>query len=221
MIVNAPQFKEEDFSFHDDPVLVLENFWSASERETLRQAMSHAKWTALQDIPHVYRDFPNSGNWKKAEIARPEAMMFLQRLSLPCIAHYMESFRDITARHMSFNYYSYAAGDCLLTHDDTVQSASAGSTGQSTPLRRLALVCYLHEEWNPDWGGELIIYSAKEMPGRSQPELSVTHCILPKPGALVLFTVPRFHRVCRVDEVCGDRTRLSIAGWFMTEHRRG
>lgn len=217
MITDVYDFKEENFSFHEDPVLVLENFWSASERQTLRQAMDHAKWTALQDIPHVYKDFPNSGNWKKADMAHPEAMMLLQRLSLSCIMHYMESFPNITGRHMNFNYYSYAAGDCLLTHDDTVQSATSGTTAQ--PLRRLAVVGYVHEEWNPDWGGELMIYAAKQIPGRHQPELSVTHCILPRPGSLVFFTVPRFHRVCRVDPVCGEHARLSIAGWFMTEHR--
>ena len=33
----------------------------------------------------------------------------------------MESFPNITGRHMGFNYYSYAAGDSLLTHDDTDQ----------------------------------------------------------------------------------------------------
>jgi SM-20-related protein len=33
-----------------------------------------------------------------------------------------------------------------------------------------------------------------------------------------MFTVPRFHRVCRVDPTAGQHRRLSIAGWFMTEH---
>jgi SM-20-related protein len=32
-----------------------------------------------------------------------------------------------------------------------------------------------------------------------------------------MFTVPRFHRVCRVDPMAGQHRRLSIAGWFMTE----
>ena len=219
MNIDFHDFKGETFSFHDDPVLVLENFWGAAERQTIRDAMTHAKWTALKDMPHVYRDFPNSGNWKKADMARPEAMMFLQRLTIPCIMRYMESFPDITGRHVNFNYYSYSAGDCLLTHDDMVQS-SAGAGSKPAPLRRLAVVGYVHEEWNPDWGGELIIYAAKQISGRTQPELSVSHCILPKPGALVLFSVPRFHRVCRVDSVCGDQARLSIAGWLMTEHSR-
>ena len=48
--------------------------------------------------------------------------------------------------------------------------------------------------------------------------LQVTHCIPPSPGSLAIFAVPRQHRVCRVDALAGAHKRLSIAGWFMTEH---
>jgi len=51
-------------------------------------------------------------------------------------------------------------------------------------------------------------------------DLVPTHCIEPRPGSLVMFTVPRFHRVCRVDQTAGQHRRLSIAGWFMTEHAK-
>lgn len=218
MITNLQDFKDQAFSFHDDPVLVVEKFWTSAERKTIRDGMARAKWTSLKELPQASRDFPNCGNWKKSEIGQAEARMFLQRLTLSCIVRYMESFPHIIGRHMNFNYYSYAAGDALLTHDDTVQAVS-GIQEKRPPLRRIAVVAYVHEEWQPDWGGELIIYSSQQLPQPNQPrDLSVTHCILPKPGSLVLFTVPRFHRVCRVDAVCGDRARLSIAGWFMTEH---
>ncbi len=221
MISNLHDFKDQAFSFHDDPVLVVEEFWTPAERKTIRDGMDRANWKSLKDMPQVYRDFPNCGNWKKSEIGQAEAKIFLQRLSLSCVVQYMESFPNIIGRHMNFNYYSYAAGDALLTHDDTVQPSSLSGTPQKLPpLRRIAVVTYVHEEWQPDWGGELIIYSSPSpQPSGNQPrDLSVTHCILPKPGSLVLFTVPRFHRVCRVDAVCGDYARLSIAGWFMTEH---
>lgn len=218
MNINLRDFNDQKFSFHDDPVLVIENFWTAAERKAIRNGMDRTKWMSLREMPQVYRDFPNCGNWKKGEIDQAEAKLFLQRLSLSSIMRYMESFPNIIGRHMNFNYYSYAAGDALLTHDDTVQSYSSAGT-QKPPLRRIAVVAYVHEEWQPDWGGELIIYSSPaSQPGNQPGDLSVTHCILPKPGSLVLFTVPRFHRVCRVDSVCGDHTRLSIAGWFMTQH---
>lgn len=206
----------ETFSFHRTPVLVIENFWSAEERNLFRQAMERANWNQLQDMSYVRQDFPNSGNWSKAEIAQSQGQLLLSRLELPCIQRYIESFPNITRRHLGFSYYSYGAGDCLLTHDDTDQGHQAG--GKPAPLRRLALVTYFHEEWECDWGGELMIYSAAGEPQGGKPDLTITHCIAPKPGSLVMFTVPRFHRVCRVDQTAGNHKRLSIAGWFMTQH---
>ena len=204
------------FSFHKTPVLVIENFWSAEERGLFRQAMERVNWNQLQDLSYVRQDFPNSGNWAKAEIAPPQGQLLLSRLEMPCIQHYVESFPNIMRRHLGFSYYSYGAGDCLLTHDDTNQGHPVG--GKPAPLRRLALVTYFHETWECDWGGELMIYAAAGDSQPGKPDLTITHCIAPKPGSLVMFTVPRFHRVCRVDQTAGDHKRLSIAGWFMTEH---
>lgn len=205
------------FSFHQTPVLVIENFWSAEECGQFREAMQRANWNHLQDLSYVQQDFPNSGNWAKAEIAQPQGQLLLSRLQIPCIQEYIESFPNITGRHLGFNYYSYGAGDCLLTHDDTDQGHPVG--GKPAPVRRLALVTYFHEEWECDWGGELMIYSVVGTRHDGKPDLAITHCIAPRPGSLVMFTVPRFHRVCRVDHTAGEHKRLSIAGWFMTEHR--
>ncbi|HET6675105.1 MAG TPA: 2OG-Fe(II) oxygenase family protein [Nitrospiraceae bacterium] len=219
MQVSWSSFNPDTFSFHEDPVLVIEKFWTASERKQFRDAMRRSSWQRLQDMPNVRAAFPNCGNWEKARIAYGEANRLLERLTYPCIESYMESFAGITGRSLSFSYYSYGSGDCLLTHDDTAQDGvpehSAAAAG---PLRRLALVTYVHEEWQSDWGGELIVYSADPRAGAARPKLTVSHCIIPEPGSLVLFTVPRFHRVCRVDPVIGPNKRLSIAGWFLTEH---
>lgn len=212
MRIRAQEFSPRKFSFHDDPVLVLEEFWSSEERQAFREGMRSVSWKGLQDMPAVSKAFPNCGNWMKAEIAAEQGQMFLEKVTLPCIADYIESFPNITQRHINFNYYSYGEGDCLSTHDDTDEAYSA----EPQPLRRIALVTYFHEEWNPDWGGELIIYDSKQRKGH--PVLEVKQCITPAPGSLVLFTVPRFHRVCRVDTLAGTQKRLSIAGWFMTEH---
>lgn len=201
------------FSFLRSPVLVVENFWSAKERQFFQNGMMQAVWKSLSDLPNVREDFPNSGNWAKAEIGPTEGERFLSRLQLPCIRDYIESFPNIIGRHLGFNYYSYSAGDCLLTHDDTDQGR-----GERALQRRIAVVAYFHEEWQPDWGGELIIYGRETGPVANQKKLVPTHYIEPRPGSLVMFTVPRFHRVCRVDPTAGQHRRLSIAGWFMTEH---
>ncbi len=195
---------------------MLENFWSEQESAMFRKAMAQASWKSLADMPAVAQAFQNCGNWVKAEMGQPEGETFLNKLSLPCIANYVESFPNIKQRHINFNYYSYGVGDCLSTHDDT-DEAYAAQTQPPPPLRRLALVTYFHSEWNPDWGGELIVYQAKKTKDGKQ-RLEIDQCIAPSPGSLVIFSVPRFHRVCRVDALAGEHKRLSIAGWFMTEH---
>ncbi len=205
----------DQFSFHTHPVLVVEKFLSLEDRQFFRDGMAQATWTALRDLPQTSRDFPNSGNWEKAEIQPAQGRFLMDRLALPCIKSYVESFPNITGLHLGFSYYSYGAGDCLLTHDDTAQG---GADSARAPRRRLAAVLYLHEEWHPDWGGELIVYESRK--GQADlGELRVSHCVAPRPGSLVIFSVPRYHRVCRVDPVAGAHKRLSIAGWFMTEHR--
>lgn len=232
MKIRYKDFQPAKFSFHKDPVLALEEFWSADEREIFQAAMKKATWKTLQEMPEVNRVFPNCGNWLKAEIGPAEREKLLGRVTFSCIQDFIESFPNIKQRHMSFSYYSYGVGDSLSVHDDTGEdysgyqspadsSAAAGDRDvgrQPLPaLRRIAMVSYLHHEWNPDWGGELIIYdSRKGKDGKLK--LEIVHCLEPKPGSLVFFTVPRFHRVCRVDPYAGDHKRLSFAGWFMTEH---
>ena len=204
------------FSFRSSPVLVVEDFWSAQERQFFRERMNQAVWKSLSDLPNVREDFPNSGNWAKAEIGPAEGQRLLSRLQLACIRDHIESFPNIIGRHVGFNYYSYSAGDCLLTHDDTDQGRLV--EGRRTLQRRIAVVTYFHEEWQHDWGGELILYERGADRAGGHRNLTPTHCIEPRPGSLVMFTVPRFHRVCRVDPTAGQHRRLSIAGWFMTEH---
>ncbi len=215
MKVRFQELNPRKFSFHKDPVLVLEDFWTADERAFFREGMTRTKWQALSEMPEVSAAFPNSGNWLKGQIGQSEARVFLEKMSLDCIAGYIESFPHIKERHVSFNYYSYSMGDCLPTHDDTDEAYGRDQQAYRA-LRRIACATYFHEEWNTDWGGELIIYDARQRKG--QRVLEINECIVPQPGALALFTVPRFHRVCRVDALAGPHKRLSIAGWFMTEH---
>ena len=196
--------------------MMVENFWSAEERRFFREGMNQAIWKSHLDLPSVGEDFPNSGNWAKAEIGQVEGQRFLSKIQFPFIRDYIESFPNIIGRHVGFNYYSYSVGDCLLTHDDTDQGRRV--EGRRAPKRRIAVVTYFHEEWQPDWGGELIIYERCADRAGGPINLLPTHCIEPRPGSLVMFTVPRFHRVCRVDPTAGQHRRLSIAGWFMTEH---
>jgi SM-20-related protein len=223
MKTRLKEFNPKKFSFHQDPVLILEDFWSKEERDTFLAAMEQAEWKKRSEIQATNLAFPNCGDWLKAKIGPTEGSTLLDRIALPCIANYIESFSHIRQRHMSFSYYSYGVGDCLSTHNDTDEQYARDDTnpGQGPqPLsaqRRIAVVTYFHQEWEHDWGGELIVYDSRKKKD-GQVHLEVSYCLEPKPGSIVFFTVPRFHRVCRVDPLANDHRRMSIAGWFMTEH---
>lgn len=216
MRVRFQEFPSRKFTFHKDPVLVLEEFWSPTEMAYFREAMNRSRRETLSEMPEVSQAFPNCGNWTKAEVVAPERGIFLKRLSLPCVMDYAESFPNVTQHHVTSSYYTYAAGDCLSLHSDLDEGYSSDPRVRAA-IRRLAMVTYLHDEWHPDWGGELIIYEARQ-DRQGKPVFDISHCIAPQPGSLVFFTVPRLHRVCRVDPLAGNHTRLSIAGWVMTEH---
>ena len=178
MKVRFPDFDPEAFSFHNDPILVVEEFWTPQEQAYFLDAMKKTSWKTLADLPAVARAFPNCGNWSKGDIGQREREVFLEKITLPCVADYIESFPNIKQRHLNFNYYSYGVGDCLATHDDT-DEAYVASNHPRPPLRRIALVTYFHEEWNPDWGGELIIYDRRKDSTR-QSQLSKFPSVLPR-----------------------------------------
>ena len=216
MKVLYKDFNQEAFSFQNDPVLVLEEFWTPEDTAFFRNAMKQAKWKKLLDLPAVSRAFPNAGNWLKGDVEQNEREVFFGKINLPCVENHIDSFPNIKQRHLNLNYYSYGVGDCLPTHDDT-DEAYVPSNLPRPPLRRLAMVAYFHEEWQPDWGGELIVYGERKDTSDKK-ALDIVGCVAPKPRSLAMFTVPRHHRVCRIDPLAGDHRRQTIVTWFMTEH---
>jgi len=218
MIVAYKDFKPETFSLLDDPVLVLEGFWTPQDQTYFLDAMENASWKSLMDLPNSVRSFPNCGNWLKGVVPQKDRERFLSKIDLSCISDLIDSFPNIKERHLNLSYYSYGVGDSLSTHDDTAEDYIEPHHG-STHIRRLAMVAYFHEEWHPDWGGELIVYEKKETKG-GKSALDIVGCVAPKPRSLAMFTLPRFHRVCRIDPHAGNHRRKTIVTWFMTEHHK-
>lgn len=94
-----------------------------------------------------------------------------------------------------------------------------------------AFVYYAHPEWDPDWGGELLmsppetkLFSQEEPEPRSNwgnnhyktiiMDHGVGHYILPKPNRLVLMMGMIFHTIKKVDISAGDNLRMTIQGFF-------
>ena len=95
--------------------------------------------------------------------------------------------------HYESHYAIYGIGAHYDKHLDTL----------SGPKNRLlSTVVYLHDEWSPADGGELLLYRT----GNPSPLAT----ILPKPGLMVLFLSEEFpHEV-----LPAKKPRYSIAGWF-------
>ena len=93
-------FNPKKFSFHKDPVLILENFWSKEERNMFLEAMNKAEWKKRSEIQATELAFPNCGDWLKAQIGPNEADRLLDRMALPCIANYIESFPPVSYTHL-------------------------------------------------------------------------------------------------------------------------
>lgn len=209
------EFDPRAFSFQEHGVLVLEEFWTREEMVEIRRAMSAASWIPLSEMPGVRETFSSCGNWSKAEIGVSERDAFVGRVLMPCVEEYLHSFEHVKGGLLSFNYYRFGAGDCLSIHRD-MDSGDSRDPQRNNVRRRIAVATYVHEFWHPDWGGEFMAYRSLERNGEHT--LEPTHCIPPDPGQLVLFTVPRYHRVARVDPLAGQHERLSVSGWFMSEH---
>jgi len=89
----------------------------------------------------------------------------------------------------------YVTGDFLDPHTDAAPGTS----------RQLAFVINLSKDWNPAWGGNLVI--------------DHVHTITPAFANLVMFDVRgpgRLHYVSQVTDAT-DATRLAVSGWLQAD----
>ena len=57
MQIEFEHFDSERFSFHEHPVLVIENFFTNEERRYFQHAMQRAAWTPLREKRHLRETF--------------------------------------------------------------------------------------------------------------------------------------------------------------------
>lgn len=80
------------------------------------------------------------------------------------------------------------------------------------PGRKICTILYLSNEWNPQYGGDLVMsYKEKE-----SGEIRVVNRIAHHPNRLVIFSVNRntFHHVTSLTELGKDKCRCSYVRWF-------
>ena len=90
-----------------------------------------------------------------------------------------------------FHYAEYPVGTFYKRHLDRFKTDSR---------RKLSVICYLNENWQPDEGGQLILY-----PTENQIE-----SIVPRGGRLVCFESDKLEH----EVLSATRPRRSITGWL-------
>ncbi|MBQ4837305.1 MULTISPECIES: 2OG-Fe(II) oxygenase [Pseudoalteromonas] len=113
----------------------------------------------------------------------------------------MDDLKDYLNRRLFMGLFSYEshfahyeAGAFYKKHLDAFKGKAN---------RVLTTVFYLNDDWQPQDGGELVIFDAEDH--------EKEHCrVLPKKGTLVTFLSDEFpHEV-----LAAKKSRYSIAGWF-------
>lgn len=97
----------------------------------------------------------------------------------------------------------HAPGCHLLCHDDVIGT------------RKISYILYLTEEgWQKEEGGALEIYNHDEYEGQRIPQPIPCKAILPIFNTMAYFAVQPGISFHSVQEVYGERPRLSIQGWY-------
>jgi SM-20-related protein len=139
-------------------------------------------------------------NFQKAEEIRKDQVFWLDKPEMGSCEHdfflKMDDFIQYLNRtcyagikNYEFHYAVYEEGSFYKKHIDQFVN---------DPGRKFSFVTYLSESWEPGDGGELMLYTEKEI-----------LTIAPTPGKILFFKSDLPHEVLRT-----NKTRLSLTGWL-------
>lgn len=129
-------------------------------------------------------------SWIDEKNLLPPEEVFFRKIN--DFTHYLNRTCFLGIQEHEFHYALYPKGTFYKRHLDTFQNDDS---------RKLSIVCYLNDEyWQPEFGGELILYKEKDI------------TIYPLKGRVVIFESQIIeHEVKPVEQ-----KRLSITGWLKT-----
>ncbi|HEY0109766.1 MAG TPA: 2OG-Fe(II) oxygenase [Fibrella sp.] len=133
--------------------------------------------------------------WLEAATATPEEAAFLERIDQ--FIGYVNRTCYLGLRDSELHYARYPVGTFYRRHLDQFRSSSK---------RKLSVICYLNDAWQPTDGGQLAVY----LPQPNGPEQ--TTLIDPIGGRLVCFDSGLLEH----EVLPATRERLSITGWLRT-----
>ena len=167
----------------------------AQDPAAAQQAIDSA-WSERDTFSFSYHNLDLVNAYKQGEQAPTILLQLLEGFNTP---EYHALLTAITGEseftRVSAQATWYKPGDFLTMHNDFV----------AEELRYCAYVLSLADPWQPDWGGNLHLYS--------DDETQETRQVVPSFNSLTLFRTPQKHQVSRVAEHAAG-SRISITGWL-------
>lgn len=133
--------------------------------------------------------------WLDEKDLTVDESQFLNRID--AFRQYVNQTCYLGLREAEFHYAAYPPGTFYKRHLDQFRANSR---------RKLSLICYLNADWQPDDGGQLVIYQ----PTAAGSETAIS--IEPIRGRLVCFESARLEH----EVLPAKRERLSLTGWLKT-----
>jgi hypothetical protein len=174
----------EDMGNIIDRVFNFQNFFDEDERDFVKKSLNdYGQWNLVE-----WSDLSYEGNrmfWSK-QLIEHKGLVWLFKDKI-------EKFITKPIEVTRFYANGQAHGQCGLFHSD-VQAFEQGEYG--------SLVYFIHDDWNPEYGGHLLIKEDDEL-------ISV----LPETNSAVLFDSKKYH--CALEPTIYCRTqRISLAFKF-------
>jgi len=202
--------------FHDVLFQSLEDRgWAISDRivpSTLAQALhnhAHQLWqqgffkpASIGRQAGLVHDADIRGDaicWLDEKSPAPPSTLFLDWAA--SLRQALNRHFFLSLRTQEFHFARYEPGRGYARHIDQHQGTGA---------RKVSLVLYLNEDWQPEDGGELCLFDSNGDGSSLSSTAEPVARILPQAGRLVLFQSDRIpHQV-----LPARRVRWSLTGWY-------
>jgi len=129
--------------------------------------------------------------WLDKKSTPPEILLYLRRVEK--LMHYLNETLFLCLKDFEVHMTVYPVGSYYKRHLDQFRTDDH---------RKLSIICYLNEGWQPEHGGQLRIYS---------PVGPVD--VLPLSGRIVCFRSDQFEH----EVLPATRERLSLTGWILDQ----
>ncbi|MEO9526074.1 2OG-Fe(II) oxygenase [Roseibium sp.] len=213
---------DEKSAITGDHFLVIDDFLPPDQFFALQERMLAASYTLKDSVVDQAVDgsaYRSDGSVLSAAQAlaitepRDAFQMIAQRV---CETQGIYGLPSEAWSILSFAFWKYPVGSRLGWHND----AGRGRSGE--------FILYLHDRWDPSWGGELLLLDSgpdaaflsdreadpfKRIASAVARSRAAPAAIMPRPNRLVLVKAGTPHCINRVDKAAGTAERCSLTGF--------